>query len=81
MYYYFYVTKAYFMKKTVSLCIFWGNSFEEHLCSKMYFLREQLFESLWLLISLAAVLYFLSKFSRQVKALPVLMCINSSLKL
>ena len=30
----------------------------------------------WLLISLAAVLYFLSKFSPQVKAFPVLMCLE-----
>ena len=55
--------------------------FEEHLCSEMYFLREQLFESLWLLISVAAALCFLSKFSPQVKAFSVLMCINTSLEL
>ena len=46
----------------------------------MYFLREQLFESLWLLISVAAALCFLSKFSPQVKAFSVLMCINTSLE-
>ena len=40
-----------------------------HLCSEMHFLREQLFWSLWLLISLGAALYFLSKFSPQVKFL------------
>ena len=34
-----------------------------------YFLREQLFESLWLLISVAAALYFLSKFLPQAKLL------------
>ena len=55
--------------------------FEEHLCSEMYFLREQLFDSLWLLISVAAALCFLSKFSPQVKAFSVLMCINMSLEL
>ena len=53
-----YVTKAYFMKKTVPLCIFWESNFEEHLCSEMYFLREQLFESLWLLIIVATALSF-----------------------
>ena len=47
----------------------------------MYFLREQLLRSLWLLTSVAAALYFLSKFSTQVKAFPVLMCINTSLEL
>ena len=29
-----------------------------HLCSEMCFLREQLFESLWLLISVVAALCF-----------------------
>ena len=62
-----YVTKAHFMKKTVSPCIFCGSNFEEHLCSEMYFLREHLFRSLWLLISVTAALCFLSKFSPQVK--------------
>ena len=47
----------------------------------IYFLREQLFESLWLLIRVAAALYFLSKFSPQMKAFLVLMCINTSLEL
>ena len=47
----------------------------------MYFLREQLYESLWLLIGVTAALYFLSKFSPQVKAFPVFMCINTSLDL
>ena len=47
----------------------------------VYFLREQLFGSLWLLISVAAALYFLSKFSPQVKDFPVLMCINMNLEL
>ena len=47
----------------------------------MYFLREQLFESLWLLISVAAALCFLSKFSPEVKAFSVLMCINTSLEI
>ena len=37
-----------------------------HLSPEMHFLRGQLFRSLWLLISLAAALYFLSKFSLQV---------------
>ena len=44
----------------------------------MYFLREQ-FQSL--LISLAAALYFLLKFSPQVKAFPVLTCIYTNLEL
>ena len=46
------------MKKTVSPCIFWGSNFKEHLFSEMYFLREQLFGSLWLLISVAVALCF-----------------------
>ena len=37
---------------------FWGSNFEEHLCSEMHFLREQLFWRLWLLISVAAALCF-----------------------
>ena len=48
-----YVTKAHFIKKQ-SLSV--------------YFLREQLFESLWLLISVADALYFLLK-SPQAKLL------------
>ena len=39
---------------------------KKHLCSEMHFLREQLFWTLWLLINLAAALYFLSKFSPEV---------------
>ena len=35
-----------------------GGNFEEHLFSEMYSLMEQLFESLWLLISVAAALCF-----------------------
>ena len=44
----------------------------------MYFLGEQ-FQ--WLLISLAAALYFLLKFSPQVKAFPILTCIYTNLEL
>ena len=51
---------SYFLK-----CIFRGSNFEEHLCFKMYFLRKQLFWSLWLLISVAAplcLIFLSSKF-------------------
>ena len=44
----------------------------------MYFLKRQ-FQ--WLLISLVAALYFLLKFSPQVKAFPILTCIYTNLKL
>ena len=44
----------------------------------MYFLKEQ-FQCL--LISLAAALYFLLKFSPQVKAFPILTCIYTNLEL
>ena len=44
----------------------------------MYFWREP-FQ--WLLISLAAALYFLLKFSPQVKAFPILTCIYTNLEL
>ena len=44
----------------------------------MYFLKEQL---QWLLISLAAALYFLLKFSPHVKAFPILTCIYANLEL
>ena len=43
----------------------------------MYFLKEQ-FQCL--LISLAAALYFLLKFSPQVKAFPILTCIYTNLE-
>ena len=48
---------------------------------EMHFLREQLCWSLWLLISVAAALCFLSKFLPQVKAFAVLMCLNTSIEL
>ena len=44
----------------------------------MYFLNEQ-FQ--WLLISLATALYFLLKFSPQVKAFLILTCIYTNLEL
>ena len=44
----------------------------------MYFLKEQ-FQ--WLLISLAAALYFLLKFLPQVKPFPILTCIYTNLEL
>ena len=71
----------YILETSILKYIFWGSNFEEHFCSEIYFLREQLFWSLWLLISLAAALYFLSKFSQQVKAFAVLISINTSLEL
>ena len=45
---------------------FEGVILKKHLCSEMHFLREQLFWTLWLLVNLAAALYFLSKFSPEV---------------
>ena len=44
----------------------------------MHFFKKQ-FQ--WLLISLAAALYFLLKFSPQIKAFPILTCIYTNLKL
>ena len=51
------------------------------MAAAVYFLREQLFKSLWSLISVAAAVYFLSKFSPQVKAFIVLTRINTNLEL
>ena len=47
-----------FLMTKVLKCIFWGSNFEEHLCSEMYFLKEQLFWSLLLPIRVAAALCF-----------------------
>ena len=44
------------------------------------FVDGAIISELWLLISVAAALYFLSKFSPQVKAFPILMCINTRLE-
>ena len=52
-------------------CIFWGINFKAHPCFEVPVLREQLFLFLdsWLLISVAAALWFLLKSSRQAKLL------------
>ena len=47
----------------------------------MYFLKKQLFKSLWLLINMAAALYFFIKVLTTSKSFPILTCINANLKL
>ena len=72
--------KRIFMKKTVSMyffqekfwraLMFWNVFFKGAIILRVY--------GCWLV---SAALYFLSKFSPQVKAFSVLMCINTSLEL
>ena len=90
-----YVLKCIFWKSNlkstyVLKCIFWGSNFEEHIFFEeaTYVLKcmNNLFKvyGCWLvrllLNSVVADLYFLSKFSPQVKNFAILTCINTNLR-